>query len=268
MNNDNYVHGYSLKESTRLSDQANTLSELLHKNIAYLPNSKVLEAGCGVGAQTIILARNSPNAHFTSIDISSESLAEAKARVNRLGILNVEFQAASIFDLPFDENSFDHLFVCFILEHLQEPVKALNCLKKVLKPGGTITVIEGDHGSAFYYPENNLAQKAINCLVEIQSRKGGNALIGRQLYPILKQADFKNINVLPCQVYCDSSRPEWVDGFTIKTFIAMVEGIKEEALKLNLTGPEEWNKGMTALYDTSGEEGTFSYTFFKGIGVK
>jgi cyclopropane fatty-acyl-phospholipid synthase-like methyltransferase len=65
-----YVHGYSKKENTRLHDQASTLTELLHQDTLYPPGSKVLEAGCGVGAQTIILARNSPEANITSVDIS------------------------------------------------------------------------------------------------------------------------------------------------------------------------------------------------------
>ena len=64
-----YAHGYSDRELTRLYDQANTLAELLHTDTVYLPGSEVLEAGCGVGAQTIFLARNSPKVHFTTIDI-------------------------------------------------------------------------------------------------------------------------------------------------------------------------------------------------------
>ena len=44
--------------------------------------------------------------------------------------------------LAFGEGSFEHVFVCFVLEHLKEPVAALEKLRAVLKPGGTITVIE------------------------------------------------------------------------------------------------------------------------------
>ena len=50
--------------------------------------------------------------------------------------------------MPFAPASFDHVFVCFVLEHLSRPAEALSSLKTVLKPGGSITVIEGDHGSA------------------------------------------------------------------------------------------------------------------------
>src|SRR5918996_719442 len=113
-----YVHGYSAGESTRLIDQATTLTELLHADTEYPDGSLVLEAGCGVGAQTVILATQSPRADFTSIDISEESLAEAEQRVHGAGIGNVTFQHADIFALPFPPDHFDHVFVCFVLEHL------------------------------------------------------------------------------------------------------------------------------------------------------
>ena len=60
MNHPQYVHGYSSKESRRLQDQAQTLTDLLHHDTIYPANSRVLEVGCGVGAQTVILAKNNP----------------------------------------------------------------------------------------------------------------------------------------------------------------------------------------------------------------
>jgi len=62
-----YVHGYDTRENRRLQGQANTLVELLHFDTAYPAGSLVLEAGCGVGAQTVTLARNSPQAAFISM---------------------------------------------------------------------------------------------------------------------------------------------------------------------------------------------------------
>ncbi|HUN69076.1 MAG TPA: class I SAM-dependent methyltransferase, partial [Burkholderiales bacterium] len=167
-----YVHGYHARESERLQDQAGTLVDLLHSDTSYPAGSTVLEAGCGVGAQTVTLARNSPGARVTSIDISADSLAQAKARIAAAGIGNVQFRQADIFALPFGPASFDHLFVCFVLEHLSKPAEALTALKTLLKPGGTITVIEGDHGSAYFHPDSADAHKAIWCLVELQRRAG------------------------------------------------------------------------------------------------
>lgn len=263
-----YVHGYSDRELTRLYDQANTLAELLHIDTVYPAGSEILEAGCGVGAQTVILARNSPEALFTAVDISDESLGKARALLEREGLHNVGFQQADIFALPFEPERFDHVFVCFVLEHVHDPAKALMSLKTVLKPGGSITVIEGDHGSAYFYPKSEEAMQTIQCLIDIQARMNGNALVGRQLYPLLTKAEFKNVRVSPRMVYADSSKPHLVEGFTKNTFIAMVEGVREQSLALNMIDEATWSKGIAGLYRTTEPDGTFIYTFFKGTALK
>ena len=263
-----YVHGYHEHEAGRLSDQARTLSDLLHHDTGYPAGSMVLEAGCGVGAQTVILARNSPGAAITSVDISPDSLRKAEAAVKSDGIVNVTFRHEDIFNLSFADGSFDHVFLCFVLEHLHEPVKALAELRRVLKTGGTITVIEGDHGSAYFHPESSEARQTIQCLVDLQARGGGNSLIGRQLFPLLTAADFGEVRVSPRVVYVDSSRPSLVEGFTRKTFIAMVEGVKEQALSAGLMDEAAWDRGIAALCQAAESGGTFCYTFFKGIGIK
>ena len=263
-----YVHGYDARESDRLHDQAGSLVELLHADIAYPAGSRVLEAGCGVGAQTVTLARKSPAARIVSIDVSAASLAQARARVEAAGIDNVELMQADIFDLRFDPGSFDHVFVCFVLEHLVQPGEALAALQGLLRPGGTITVIEGDHGSAYFHPDSPDAHDAIQTLVELQRRAGGNALIGRQLYPLLVSAGFTDVQVSPRMVYVDSSRPDLVEGFTKRTFTAMVEGVRDAAIESRLAEPERFDAGIRALYRTAADDGVFCYTFFKGVGRK
>lgn len=263
-----YVHGYSPREAERLMDQAQTLTDLLHHDTRYPAGSSVLEAGCGVGAQTVPLLKNSPGAYFTCIDCSEASLAEAEARVTTAGYRNAVFKKADIFNLPFAPANFDHVFVCFVLEHLSEPKEALISLKKVLKPGGTITVIEGDHGSAYFHPDSPYAQRAIDCLVTLQKEGGGNALIGRQVYPLLRNTGFSGVSVSPRMVYADASRPALVEGFTRLTFTAMVEGVRDAALARGLVTATDWDHGIADLYRTAEVDGVFCYTFFKGTGIR
>lgn len=266
--NRTYIHGYDPRENIRLQDQASTLVELLHSDTQYPAGSKVLEAGCGVGAQTVTLAQNSPSAYITSVDISESSVAEAKRRIEEVGCTNVVFQQGDIFDLPFGHEQFDHIFVCFVLEHLSNPIEALNCLKKFLKVGGTITVIEGDHGSTSFYPDSEEAHKAIRCQVELQKRAGGNANIGRELYPILNTVGFGSIRVSPRMVYVDSSKLHLVEGFIKKTFTAMIEGVRESALDAGMIDQPTFDKGIKDLYRTTEEDGVFCYTFFKAVAEK
>ena len=263
-----YVHGYSEREAVRLTDQANCLSDLLHHDSIFPENSLILEAGCGVGAQTKIVAPKNPRSKFISIDISEESLQEAKSLIQSLNIRNVEFQSGDIFKMDNADEYFDHILVCFVLEHLPEPLYALQSLKRVLKRGGTITLIEGDHGSAYFYPDSSYARKAIDCQVKLQKSNGGNALIGRELYPLLVDAGFSKCLVSPRMVYVDSSRPELVEGFTRNTFTAMIEGVRDKAIVGSLIDKSSFEKGIEDLYRTSESDGVFCYTFFKGVGYK
>jgi SAM-dependent methyltransferase len=268
MASQDYVHGYTEVEATRLADQAGTLAELLHHDTQYPAGSRVLEAGCGVGAQTRILARRSPAAHFVSVDVSADSLTLAHTAIAGENLTNVELQQADLFALPFADTSFDHVFVCFVLEHLRQPEQALRALLRVLRPGGSLTVIEGDHGSAFFHPKSDRAQRTIECLNQAQAAAGGDALIGRRLYPLLRAAGLDDVQVSPRFVYADSSRPRWVDGFTRKTFIAMVEGAAEPALGLRLIDQAAWDTGIADLKRSADADGTFCYTFFKAVAHK
>ena len=265
---DGYVHGYDGMEAARLQDQAQTLEDLLHASTRYPPGSTVLEAGCGVGAQTVPLARNSPGARITAVDVSAASLGQARERVAAAGLANVQFQQADVYGLPFKDGSFDHVFVCFLLEHLRDPAAVLAGLRRVLRPSGTATVIEGDHGSTLFHPDNVAAHDAIRCQVELQRAAGGDALIGRRLHPLLQGAGFSEVRVSPRLVYVDGSKPSLADGFVLKTFTAMVAGVRSPAIAAGLTTPERFDAGLAALRRTAGPDGAFCYTFFKATGFK
>ena len=84
-----YVHGYSDDEANRLHDQANSLADLLHYDSVWEEGSIILEAGCGIGAQTKIIAPKNNNSKFISIDVSSESLDQAKIIADSNRINNV-----------------------------------------------------------------------------------------------------------------------------------------------------------------------------------
>jgi len=269
-----YVHGYRDDESVRLTDQAGALVELLHGDTRYRPGERVLEVGCGVGAQTVTLAQRSPQTSFVSIDISPESLAQASERVAAAGLTNVAFAQADVFTLPdpdggeYGEASFDHVFVCFLLEHLSEPVEALRRVGRLVRPGGTVTVIEGDHGSTYFHPDHAAARAAIDCQVTLQRHAGGDALIGRRLYPLLDEAGWSDIEVSPRMVYVDGSRPDLADSFTLRTFTAMISGIREPALAAGLIDATEFDAGIAALRRTAEPDGVFCYTFFKGVAQR
>ncbi|SNS20555.1 Methyltransferase domain-containing protein [Humidesulfovibrio mexicanus] len=271
-----YVHGYCETEAARLQDQSDALAGLLYGDVLdgsgrYPEGALVLEAGCGTGCQTVRLAAANPHARFLSVDISAASLETAQRAVDARGLRNVELRQADLMRLaddPANAGRFDHAFVCFVLEHLPDPAGALEALRRLIRPGGSMTAIEGDHGSFSCHPETARARRTVECLVTLQARAGGDALIGRRLYPLLSGAGFGQVRVEPRMVYVDGSNPARIEGFSRNTFIAMVRGVRERALEAGLMTPEDWDAGIAEMERAATPEGTFCYTFFRADGVR
>lgn len=93
-------------------------------------------------------------------------------------------------------------------------------------------------------------------------------MIGRSLSPLLRRAGFNAVHVSPRMVYVDSGKPELVDGFTKKTFAAMIEGVRDSALAAGLIEQDIFDQGIRDLYRTAEDDGVFCYTFFKAVGKK
>jgi len=261
-----YVHGYSQREAQRPHDQAVSERDLLHHDTAFAPGELVLEPGCGVGAQTVTLAADSPEASFIGVDIACESAREARRLVGTRGLTNVEFASADIYRLPFREAQFDHVFLCYVLEHVPDPDGALASLRRVVREGGTITVIEGDHGSCYFHPDTPAARAAWKCLIDVQAAIGGDSLIGRRLYPLLACAGFREVAVSPRMIYADASTPALRHSFVATTITPMVEGAREQALAMGMIDEATWEQGIRELHAIpEGGEGTFCYTFFKAV---
>jgi SAM-dependent methyltransferase len=261
-----YVHGYSQRETQRLYEQAEILETILHDGTAFGPGERVLEAGCGVGAQTRLLTKRSPGAIFTCIDISEKSVATAANLKDRPGFEKVSFLQASIFDLPFEEAAFDHVFVCFVLEHLDEPVKALRQLKRVLKPGGALTVIEGDHGSCFWHPETPQSVAAWKGLIAAQRANGHDPNIGRRLTPLLTEAGFAVESCRPAYLYADRLDASLRTGMVEHIIVPMVQSAQAQILTDRLVPEDVYRQGIDHLVQVNrSAEGTFFYTWFKAV---
>ncbi len=261
-----YVHGYAPVALSRLQDQARTLADLLHHDTRYPPGAHVLEAGCGAGAQTVLLAERSPQATFTCVDVNESSLATARDRCT--GLNNARFIRADVRSLPFPDATFDHVFVCFVLEHLARPDTALDELIRTLRPGGTLTAIEGDHGSVLMHPDNRASRAAIACQVRLQRRARGEPMIGRRLFPLLAAAGLGSVHVEPRTVYADATRPGLVDGFVHRTFTAMIADIEDAAVDAGWVTRATFAEGIAGLRRCTEPDGAFAYTFFKAVGVR
>jgi SAM-dependent methyltransferase len=98
----------------------------------WVAGKAVLDAGCGVGYGTRLLAQHGPE-RLVGADISADALARGPSDC-------AELVQADLRELPFETDSFD-LVVCFeVIEHVEEHDRVIDELRRVLRPGGTLLI--------------------------------------------------------------------------------------------------------------------------------
>lgn len=266
MDDRDYVHGYSAREAERLADQAAILRPLLHEGVRFPGGGVVFEPGCGTGQQTAALLAAHPDIRVLATDIDDGQLAEARAALGDTP--RVSFRQGDVRTTDFAPGFADHAFLCFLLEHLTDPGAALAAVRRVVKPGGAVVVIEGDHGSCRFHPETAAARRVWESLPGCQRALGGDPDIGRRLYGALNAAGFSSIAVEPRMVYADAGHPELRAGFVHRIIVPMVEGARDRVLAEGGLSPEDWERGLRDLRATGqGVEGAFCYTFFRAVAT-
>jgi ubiquinone/menaquinone biosynthesis C-methylase UbiE len=154
------------------------------------PGLRVLDAGCGPGTITLGLARRVTPGQVVGIDIEDSQFADAREKAQRES-LHMELQKASIYELPFDNASFDAVFSHAVLQHLSDPGAALAELKRVLKPNGMIGVRAGDMGGILVDAESDGPAKGFSAYLSNAEKDGGDPYLGRKLARLLRKAGFK-----------------------------------------------------------------------------
>ena len=154
------------------------------------PGLDVLDAGCGVGSIALDLAPTIAPGRIFGIDVDLEQIEVARTTAAQRGIDNAEFATASVYELPFDDASFDAVYANAVLFYLSEPLRALVEFKRVLRPGGLAAVSDDDLGTVVISPDRpelELAPRLFECAVE---HEGGNGRYSRHLRTLMLEAGF------------------------------------------------------------------------------
>ncbi len=107
------------------------------------PGGQVLELGPGPGVFTLDAAqRLGPQGRLVVVDIQPEMIAQVAQRVRRSGLTNIEAHVASAYALPLPDASLDGAFLVTVLGEIPDPGRALAELRRVLKPGGWLSITE------------------------------------------------------------------------------------------------------------------------------
>lgn len=167
------------------------------RSLAPRGSGAVLDAGCGTGAVTAALGAALPETRVVGLDAHPGLLDRARAR--GAGGARPELFLGNIGDPPFPDATFDLVLARYVFQHLAEPVAAARGLRRVLRPGGHLAVIDVDAGlwGAAQPDLSALSQEAYRALGAAQSADGGDRLIARRLPRVLRDAGYRDVTVRP-----------------------------------------------------------------------
>ncbi|MBI5799314.1 MAG: methyltransferase domain-containing protein [Verrucomicrobia bacterium] len=204
-----YIHTFSVEEQARLVAQAAFLEPYIFPTIDFSGCARVLEVGCGVGAELQILRRRLPQLHLTGLDFSESQLARARELLRaELAAGAMELHAGSAYELPFADASFDGVCLIWVLEHLAEPARALREARRVLRPGGTLSVTEVFNAGLHIEPPCPAMAEYWRAFNTLQRQLGGAPDVGAELGELVAQAGFGEIQIRPLPVRMDEFMPD------------------------------------------------------------
>jgi ubiquinone/menaquinone biosynthesis C-methylase UbiE len=228
-----YIHGFDPKEQKRLIHQAEFLEPQVYAGLDLEYKEKILEVGCGVGAQSKILLRRFPNIKIDALDISPAQLEMAKnylrQEIKRKRITLTE-KDAQTFNMP--QKNYDAAFLCWFLEHVPEPLKVLKRVRQHLKPGAKIYCTEVFNQTLYIHPYSPAYLKYWFEFNDFQWSIGGHPFVGGMLGNYLKEAGFVDIQTEIRSFHFDSREPERRKAF-VDYFYQILLSAKDSLIREN-----------------------------------
>lgn len=204
-----YLHGYTEQEQERLYRQARFLEKSVYANVDFSDRNRIIEVGCGVGAQTQILLERFPHLRVQGIDASRKQIARARTHLkSAIHAGRAAFHIGDALHLPYADNEFDGGFVCWFLEHVQKPVEILREVHRVLKPGGVIYCSEVLNSSLFVHPYSPATLQYWFAFNDHQWNLHGDPFVGAKLANYLLASGFQSITTQAKIEFYDNRMPK------------------------------------------------------------
>jgi len=235
---------------------------LLDKYAAQLDlpaSAQVLEVGCGTGATARFLARRKDFAgRVLGVDHSPRFIEAANKIAREEGVSGrVEFRVCDAHRLDFPAATFDAVIAHTLISHVSEPTAVLSEMARVVRPGGTVVVFDGDYASMTYaFPDHEFGHQMDTALVTVAFN---NPRVMRELPRLMPALD------LTLKAAWGDAMVEIGDGSFFKSFAETYAPYVTKAGFFAAGVVEHW----LAVQRQSMEDGTFFaacnyYTYLAG----
>ncbi len=239
MTKESYLHGFhpSVLSSHLWRDAKNSAAYLLpHID----PSAKILDVGCGPGTITADLARLSTN-EIIGIDQDGAVIKKAQEDFKKQGLSNLKFQVGQVYELDFADQSFDIVHAHQVLQHLVNPIKALQEMKRVCKSQGIVAVRDVDYAMMTWYPGNPLLGEFLDKYHQVAFSLGAQPDAGRRLLAWANKVGFSSIEPL-ASTWCFATERDrqWWGQLWSKRITD--SNLAKQLLDKNLATPQELNQ--------------------------
>jgi ubiquinone/menaquinone biosynthesis C-methylase UbiE len=218
---------------------------------------RLLDCGCGPGTITLDFAEALDEGEVIGIDDQANVLDHARKAANERGIQNARFEVGQIYDLQFEDASFDAVWTSSVIQWLNHPAKALAEILRVLKSGGVYASRDRDRRGDLFGNLNPLVEQAIELHYTRAALGGFHANCGGDLRAQLLDAGFER--VLTSASYESRGDPEgaqWTAGFFLRVLreeyklkgVRAAHLINEESIPPLIEAWERWAEDPLSWY--------------------
>jgi SAM-dependent methyltransferase len=259
-----YVHGYGTPEQQRLVEQAeHWRHRLICDGTRLEAGTRLLEIGCGVGAVLAVLGQEYPDVRLSGVDIEPKQLEFARDHLKRAGV-EATLSEGDALALPYGDESFDHVWMMWFLEHIADPPEPLREARRVLVAGGAITAIEVDYGTCHARPSTAATEALFDAMVRGMAASGWSDA-GTRLPGWLREAGFSDVD--------EGERPVWWEGDELPGQANYAADVMESALDAVLqlpgTSEEQLRAGLADVRALPGQpDGGLGWVIHKSTATR